>query len=262
MVYVYIVRVISALIPFKNYRKKFRRYMRVLPNRHYYGIFCKACRLDILGIKFNQAIDADITISTKDMRSAYLFKTKRVLSYDVRIDKGCTVQEGVIIGNYTYISKRTVVWEDVQIGRYCSISVGCSIGVGNHYMDRLTTSPFIDFDKQLNEKCNHEKNSVKTVIGNDVWIGVNVVIKAGVTVGDGAVIGAGAVVTKNVPDYAIVAGVPAKVIRYRFNSNQIEKLKETRWWELEPDTLKQLHFENIDLCIDELINLRLGVIKN
>ena len=72
----------------------------------------------------------------------------------------------------------------------------------------------------------------KTFIGNDVWIGADVKIKSGITIGNGAVIGAGAVVTKNIPDFAVVGGVPAKIIKYRFDDETISKLLDSNWWEL------------------------------
>lgn len=77
----------------------------------------------------------------------------------------------------------------------------------------------------------------RTYIGNDVWIAHNVSVKAGVTIGTGAAIGTGAVVTKNIPPYAIVAGVPAKIIRYRFDKRIICELLESKWWELSDDKL-------------------------
>ena len=80
----------------------------------------------------------------------------------------------------------------------------------------------------------------KTIIGNDVWIGQRVVVKSGCRIGDGAVVGAGAVVTKDVPPYAIVGGVPAKVIRMRFSEDIIERLKEIKWWDYSDDRLKAI----------------------
>lgn len=93
--------------------------------------------------------------------------------------------------------------------------------------------------------------SKKTVIGNDVWIGHGVTIKQGVVVGDGAVIGSNAVVTKDVPPYAIVGGVPAKVVKYKFPQEVIERLEEIQWWNLpDEENTKRIdlfHIKNLSL---------------
>ena len=88
--------------------------------------------------------------------------------------------------------------------------------------------------------------------GNDVWIGRGAFIKNGLTLGDGCGIGARSVVTKDVPPYAIVAGNPAKLIRYRFSEDIIEKLLELKWWELDDDFLRLLPFEDMQKCISML----------
>ena len=79
---------------------------------------------------------------------------------------------------------------------------------------------------------------MSTTIGNDVWIGINAIIKAGITIGNGAVIGAGSVVTKNVPPYAIVAGNPAKIIRYRYNEEELKEIPE-QWWDKDINSIKK-----------------------
>ena len=90
-------------------------------------------------------------------------------------------------------------------------------------------------------------------IGHDVWIGYGAIIMDGVTVGTGAIVGAAAVVTKDVPPYAIVAGVPARIIRYRFDENTIKRLLESRWWDFPEDFIAtKLKFDDVEQCLDVL----------
>jgi len=126
-----------------------------------------------------------------------------------------------------------------KIGRYCSFSDGVCVFNANHPLEYKSTHPFFyspDFGY-----VDEELISRRTIeIGNDVWIGRNATILAAVRrIGDGAVVGAGAVVTKDVPDFAIVAGNPAKIIRYRFDKDTIRKLKEERWWNKDIEELKE-----------------------
>lgn len=108
-----------------------------------------------------------------------------------------------------------------SMGRYCSVGRGVRIGLFSHPIDRLSTSP---------HTYRVWNDADRVTIGNDVWIGDDVCIKAGVSVGDGAILAAGAVVVKDVEPYAIVGGVPAKLIRYRFPAETIKDLLELEWW--------------------------------
>ena len=177
------------------------------------------------------------------------------------------------VGEYTYFSHNTQVADkkNVFIGKYCSLANGVCIGIGNHPYDVLTTHPFtyMDNDIQLyGDMPVAEKNRIKrpipakTAIGNDVWIGHNAVIIGGVKVGDGAIIGAGAVVTRDVPPYAIVGGVPAKVIKYRFPEKIIEELLEIKWWELPFEKVAELPFEDVEKCISIVREYRIKNFKS
>ncbi|MBS5021131.1 MAG: CatB-related O-acetyltransferase [Alistipes sp.] len=166
---------------------------------------------------------------------------------------------GSEVGAYSYVSPNTVI-ENAQIGRFCSISDHCRIGMGTHNTDQISTSPI--FTQKVNgtkarwvDKNVNDSPFRKVRVGNDVWIGSRAMILGGVTVGDGAVVGAGAVVTKDVPAYAIVAGVPAKVIKYRFPERLIELLMDFKWWYYPEDVLKEhiSRFQKKDISEEDLI---------
>lgn len=112
------------------------------------------------------------------------------------------------------------------------------IEVGDYTMYNDFVHDPIDFEKN-NVLYHYPVNKDKLKIGNDVWIGYEAVILSGVTIGDGAIIGARAVVTKDVPSYTIVGGVPAKPIRKRFDEETIQKLEEIRWWDWEEERIKK-----------------------
>lgn len=157
------------------------------------------------------------------------------------------------VGKYTYGYEELLEYYPIaaSIGRYCSINSTAHIW-NNHPLETITTSPILDYPgfypwseyerkKRLVDKhgihhnnASFENSAIRdnrpVIIGNDVWIGANVSILPGVTIGDGAVLAAGAVITKDVAPYAIVGGVPAKVIRYRFSEENIRKLLKIKWW--------------------------------
>lgn len=131
------------------------------------------------------------------------------------------------------------------IGKFCSIACGAKFlfTSANHKMSSLSTYPFPIFYEEwgLDAKDirNAWDNKGDIVIGNDVWIGYEAIIMAGVTIGDGAIIGTRAVVTKDVPPYTIVGGVPAKPIRKRFDDATVERLIKLRWWDWEHEKIAQ-----------------------
>ena len=126
--------------------------------------------------------------------------------------------------------------DKLQIGKFCSIACGVKFlfNSANHTLSSLSTYPFPLFFEEwgLEKKdvTNAWDNKGDIVIGNDVWIGYEAVILAGVTIGDGAIVGTRAVVTKDVPPYTIVGGVPAKPIKKRFSEETISALLEIQWW--------------------------------
>lgn len=139
----------------------------------------------------------------------------------------------VNLGNYSYIAKNSSI-SYCTIGKFCSIGPNFCCGLGVHPTNGVSTSPMFYSTAKQNGvslcKENIFEESKQTAIGNDVFIGANVTVLDGITIGDGAIVGAGAVVTKDVPPYAIVAGVPAKIIRYRFDEKTIDALLKIQWW--------------------------------
>lgn len=158
------------------------------------------------------------------------------------------------VGKYTY-GYHQFFYEHVNlesIGSFCSIASNVCITGMNHPTNYITTNPIIYFKSRgfISEDnlsiVDKEKNK-KVIIGNDVWIGTNVTLLPSIKIGNGAIIAAGAVVTKDVPDYAIVAGVPAKIVKYRFSQEEIEILNNVKWWEWEDEKIRN----NIDKFTDK-----------
>lgn len=171
------------------------------------------------------------------------------------------------VADYTYISNNTDV-ENAAIGYFCSIADHCRIGLANHTLDLLSTSPVFTLANNAAktkwvESNVDTKSSKKVIIGNDVWIGSHALILGGVKIGDGAVIGAGAVVTKDVPPYAIVGGVPASIIRFRFSQEIIDKLLEVEWWNIPKNKLCNIIdvFHTSQITLELLDRIAKGISK-
>lgn len=146
------------------------------------------------------------------------------------------------LGRGSYIANGTSI-KHTSIGKFCSIGPEALIGLSRHPMDMVSTSPAFYSTKQ--DACPLSFNQIEdyfeqleTQIGNDVWVGARAVIVGGVSIGDGAVIASSAMVTKDVPPYSIVGGVPAKVISKRFTDEQIALLLSNPWWDWSDSDLK------------------------
>jgi len=145
----------------------------------------------------------------------------------------------VNLGRHTYTGQDTIIMH-TNVGAFTSISWGVTVGGGEHDFNRLTSHTFLynPYDKLNNDKVYYDRFKKPVYIGNDVWIGANSTILRGVNIGDGAVIGANAVVTKDVSPYSIVVGNPARIVKYRFKEDIIERLLEVKWWDLDDKIIK------------------------
>lgn len=159
-----------------------------------------------------------------------------------RINAGCSVY-GSSVERYSYMGYDCEVI-NTDIGSFCSLASGIHIGLAEHPTSWISTSPVFQDVRNSSVKKKFARKplpeSKRTTIDHDVWIGTNAIIKKGVHVGTGAVIASGAVVTKDVEPYAIVGGCPAKLIRYRFDKNMIERLLNSKWWEKDDSVLEKI----------------------
>lgn len=184
---------------------------------------------------------------------------KSVISKKARV-YGHVQASSSTMGDYSYIGRNSRLIH-ADVGKFCSIASETKIGMGTHTLDKISTSPIFTESKNGTKHSWVKVSAVnpfkRVKVGNDVWIGVRTMVMGGVTIGDGAVIGAGSIVTKDIPPYAVVAGVPAKVIRYRFSQEQIDALLANPWWNLPEEQLREKielfqSSDNIEEKINEL----------
>ncbi len=170
----------------------------------------------------------------------------------------------VTVGKYSGMNEHSFIAR-ATMGAFCAIGARTAINPFNHPTHWLSIHEFqyhpasYDWVEEYRamERLTRTSDMFKKVtIGNDVWTGHNVNIMSGVNVGDGAVIAAGSVVTKDVPPYAVVAGVPATIKRFRFSEHIIARLLRSKWWELELSQLSGLPFNDVGRCLDAIERLR------
>jgi len=196
-------------------------------------------QLESFGVAFSPQLTRRIKLGTKLYyhHSTEIEPYVGVFSGDVLCSMGSF--------SYSYSPMNSLI----EIGRYCSIAGGVCLMGANHPISRFSTSPitfsknvpFFDqifnrypdapFERKINSEFS--KNSSKIIIANDVWIGAGATLARGVKIGNGAIIAAKALVTKDVPSYAVVGGIPARVLKYRFSEEKIADLLDLKWWNYE-----------------------------
>ena len=163
----------------------------------------------------------------------------------------------VRLGDFTYVANNTNI-SKTTIGKFCAIGPDCKVGLGKHPSSIFVSTHPIFFSTLGQAQItfadvDYFDEFENITIGNDVWLGANVIVVDGVNISDGAIISAGSVVTKNIPPYAIVGGVPAKIIRYRFKKDEIEKLLKLKWWDKDIEYLRNnfIKFHDIKGFLNE-----------
>lgn len=164
----------------------------------------------------------------------------------------CNIGQNVHIGRNSFLNEG-IIREHTFIGRYCSMGRRVTIAAPHHPLNYMTTHlGLLALSDQGAPNPDREEGFRETHIGNDVWIGDNVFIKRGVRIGDGAVIGASAVVTKDVAPYAIMAGVPARLLRYRFDEMTRERLIRAAWWNYPESFISTLPLRDVAATLERL----------
>lgn len=200
-----------------------------------------------------------------------LFRGSRIYSWvgvrRPRFGRHLVIRENVFvhpmveIGNFALINRNSFLTELVgRVGSFVSIGPNVYIGASNHSIEQPSCRGIDDVASLLGVclpeqtvraiEESHGRRNKPVMIGNDVWIGGGAIIVAGVTIGDGAVIAAGSVVVRDVPQYSIVGGVPAKVIKSRFSESQIAEVQKLRFWEWSPERVREMLWDDPSVFVE------------
>ncbi len=239
--------------------------LQTIESKYFNEASRKAMQDEILELVDKKFFDAsakkqqEIAKGSKIGRGTWINKRAQ-LEVPVALMQYVDIRSKVKLGRFTFINTRTTVFYNTKIGRYCNIGKQCEIGTVDHPIDWLSTSPIQyniggeysaqHYDKGFQGRTFEQVEGC--TIGNDVWIGSLSIIKSGVTIGDGAIVAAHSMVTKDVPPYAIVGGVPARIIRYRFDEETIEELLKLRWWDMDLNDFSGIEFDDVHKAIEEL----------
>lgn len=198
------------------------------------------CVDSVIGEKCTVADECDIVRTIMHKKSEF---GRRNIIRDVEIGEG------------TYTGTNTVIKSTV-IGKYSCIGWNVSIGGGNHDYTKISMYTDYWFNRTFGIKTDNKVQNLQTWIGNDVWIAAGVNIINGVTIGNGCVIGAGAVVVNDLPDYSIAIGIPARVVKYRFDEDVIKALLELKWWDWsEEKIIKNIDFIKSIPSVEDIMEL-------
>lgn len=177
----------------------------------------------------------------------------------------------LVLGSLGYMSYTHSPTHRFRTGAFCSIATGVTIMGDSHPSERVSTHPFTygPYYRNAAKAMGAERTIMsvpfdgrqpETIVGDDVWIGARVTMAGGLKIGTGAILATAAVVTRDVPPYAIVGGIPGKIIKYRFPESTVERLLETRWWEYSLKDLAQFDFRDPDRFCDDFMNRRDGLL--